>query len=86
MQGYMCASNTPCLDDSGLCTDRCIPLAASWCQSMCPNALQFVPTTNPVSPKTLLHNDLVPLNAPCTALLARMAGQLRSRDLTTTLH
>ena len=45
----MCASNTPCLDDSGQCTSRCIPLAASWCQGLCPNAMQYVPSTNPVS-------------------------------------
>lgn len=50
LQGYMCASNTPCLDDSGQCTSKCVPLAASWCQNMCPNAFQYVPTTNPVSP------------------------------------
>ena len=55
VQGYMCASNTPCLDDSGQCTSRCIPLAASWCQGLCPNAMQYVPTTNPVRSWTFIY-------------------------------
>ncbi len=48
-QGYMCATNTPCLDSSNQCTQRCVPLAASWCQGICPNALQYVPSSNPAA-------------------------------------
>ncbi len=42
----MCAMDTPCLDANGQCTQRCVPLAAAWCQGICPNALQYVPSTN----------------------------------------
>ena len=60
----MCASNTPCLDDSGQCTSRCIPLAASWCQGLCPNALQYVPSTNPVRSWSLMEASTAPFLAP----------------------
>lgn len=45
-QGYMCAQNTPCLDANNQCTQRCVPLAAAWCKGICPNALQYVPSSN----------------------------------------
>ena len=43
----MCASATPCLDGSGRCTNKCVPLAASFCAGICPNALQYVPGNGP---------------------------------------
>ena len=43
----MCASATPCLDNSGQCTNKCVPLAASFCTGICPNALQYVPGNGP---------------------------------------
>ena len=46
VQGYMCALDTPCLDASGQCTQRCVPLATAWCKGICPNALQYVPSSN----------------------------------------
>ncbi len=45
----MCAQNTPCLDDSNQCTQRCVPLAAAFCKGICPNALEYVPSDNPVA-------------------------------------
>ena len=43
----MCAAATPCLDSSSKCTAKCVPLAASFCSGICPNALQYVPSNNP---------------------------------------
>ena len=48
----MCAASTPCLDASGQCTQKCVPLAAAWCQGLCPNALQYVPSNNPTAAAT----------------------------------
>ncbi|BDA46766.1 hypothetical protein COCOBI_09-2190 [Coccomyxa sp. Obi] len=47
--GYMCAQNTPCLDNSNQCTQRCVPLAAAFCKGICPNALDYVPSNNPAA-------------------------------------
>lgn len=49
VQGYMCAQDTPCLDGSGQCTQRCVPLAAAFCRGICPNALDYVPSSNPAA-------------------------------------
>ena len=43
MQGYTCVTATPCLGDGGGCTQRCVPLAATFCADICPNALDAVP-------------------------------------------
>ena len=43
MQGYTCVTATPCLGDRGGCTQRCVPLAATFCADICPNALDAVP-------------------------------------------
>ncbi|KAK9919076.1 hypothetical protein WJX75_009184 [Coccomyxa subellipsoidea] len=50
--GYMCAQNTPCLDANNQCTQRCVPLAAAWCKGICPNALQYVPSSNQAAAAT----------------------------------
>lgn len=42
-QGYTCVTATPCLADSGNCTQRCVPLAATFCADLCPNALDAAP-------------------------------------------
>ncbi len=44
-QGYMCATASPCLADRGGCTQRCVPLAATFCADICPNALDAVPVS-----------------------------------------
>ncbi|CAK0785876.1 hypothetical protein CVIRNUC_009089 [Coccomyxa viridis] len=76
--GYMCASNTACLDDSGMCTSRCIPLAASWCPGMCPNAMQYVPTTNPGAAYTPGPSQLS--GAPLAQALGAKAGSSEGRN------
>ncbi|KAK9826442.1 hypothetical protein WJX81_006411 [Elliptochloris bilobata] len=37
--GYTCVTASPCLGDGGGCTQRCVPLAATFCADICPNAL-----------------------------------------------
>ncbi|CAL5228295.1 g11401 [Coccomyxa viridis] len=76
--GYMCASNTPCLDDSGQCTSRCIPLAASWCQGLCPNAMQYVPSTNPGAANTPNVGQLS--GAPLAQALGAKPGSSEGRS------
>ena len=73
VQGYMCAAATPCLDDSGRCTSKCVPLAASFCAGICPNALQYVPGDGPGAQQGASSPAQQPLGG--SALLQALGAQ-----------
>lgn len=80
-QGYTCVTATPCLADGGGCTQRCVPLAATFCADLCPNALDAAPPSgaaagtnggtpnpNPGSPATAANLSGLSGNALALAL------------------
>ncbi len=69
----MCAAATPCLDDSGRCTSKCVPLAASFCAGVCANALQYVPSNGPGAQQGASSHAQQPLGG--SALLQALGAQ-----------